>query len=168
MRSMGDVRDCFVKKSDGWYERHYIGEVVLNGTEYLGLVNSSSDYYEFKAYNSLKPSSSSFYTFPMASHFGNALNNRCAAYGEHLLIRVPARMNITNATEFKNWLQENNVTINYLLAEPLDLPCTETQIQQLENMPSTYKDFTIIQSQDETPAYLEVAGIYDLNNLINN
>ena len=30
------------------------------------------------------------------------------------------------------------------------------QIQQLENKPSTYKDFTIIQSQDETPAYLKI------------
>lgn len=49
-----------------------------------------------------------------------------------------------------------------------DLPCTETQIQQLENLPSTYKDFTIIQSEDDTPAYLEVSGIYDLNKLINN
>ena len=37
-----------------------------------------------------------------------------------------------------------------------DLPCTETQIQQLENKPSTYKDFTIIQSQDETPAHLKI------------
>ena len=57
------------------------------------------------------------------------------------------------------YIDENNW--NYL-------PCTEEQIQQLENIPSTYKDFTIIQSQDETPAYLEVSGIYDLNNLINN
>ena len=168
MRSIGDVRDCFVKKDDGWYERHYIGEVVLNGSEYWKLLNSTNDYYEFITYNSLKPVAPSSYTFPMVSHFGNATNNRCVINGNQLLIRVPASMNITNATEFKNWLQENNVTVNYLLAEPLDLPCTETQIQQLENIPSTYKDFTIIQSQDETEAYLEVSGIYDLNNLINN
>lgn len=162
MRSNKDktIKDKFVIKSDNKkYERHWIGEVVLNGTEYWELLNSTSDYYEFITYNSLKPVAPSSYTFPMASHFGNATNNRCVANGNQLLIRVPASMNITNATEFKTWLQENNVTINYLLAEPLDLPCTETQIQQIENKPSTYKDFTIIQSEDETPAYLEVAGL---------
>ena len=171
MRSNKDktIKDKFVIKSDNKkYERHYIGEVVLNGTESWELLNSTSDYYEFIAYNSLKPVAPSSYTFPMASHFGNATNNRCVANGNQLLIRVPASMNITNATEFKNWLQENNVTINYLLAEPLDLPCTEEQIEQLENKPSTYKDFTYVVSEDETKAYLEVAGIYDLNNLINN
>lgn len=47
-----------------------------------------------------------------------------------------------------------------------DLPCTETQIQQLENKPSTHKEMTIINSEDETEAYLEVSGIYDLNKLI--
>lgn len=151
------IKDKFVIKSDNKkYERHWIGEVVLNGTEYWELLNSTSDYYEFITYNSLKPVAPSSYTFPMASHFGNATNNRCVANGNQLLIRVPASMNITNATEFKTWLQENNVTINYLLAEPLDLPCTETQVQQLENKPSTYKDFTIIQSQDATPAHLKI------------
>ena len=167
MRSIGDVRDKFVKVNGNWFERHYIRERVLNGSENWKLLNSTSDYYEFITYI-LKPVAPSSYTFSMASHFGNVTNNRCVANGSQLLIRVPASMNITNATEFKNWLQENNATINYLLAEPLDLPCTEEQIQQLENKPSTYKDFTIIQSQDETEAYLEVSGIYDLNNLINN
>ena len=73
---------------------------------------------------------------------------------------------INTADKFKTWLSNNNVKVYYPLKEPLDLPCTSEQIDVLENKPSTYKDFTIINSEDETKAYLEVAGIYDLNKLI--
>lgn len=76
--------------------------------------------------------------------------------------------NTWTANSINSYLAENPFTIQAELETPTYLPCTETQIQQLENIPSTYKDFTIIQSQDETPAYLEVSGKYDLNKLINN
>ena len=68
--------------------------------------------------------------------------------------------------EFKTWASRVGLNFYYIRKNPLDLPCTLEQVEQLENKPSTYKDFTIIQSEDETEAYLEVSGIYDLNKLI--
>lgn len=123
MRSIGDVRDKFVKVNGVWNEKHL---------PYI------------------------------ASYNGETLPTD--VYTEEGGIKYCNSKSMSTTGQFSNgasvqYVDENNW--NYL-------PCTETQIQQLENKPSTYKDFTIIQSEDETPAYLEVSGIYDLNKLINN
>lgn len=171
-RSIGDVRDCFVKKVDGkWYEKHIIGEIVFDG---------SKD--EFWNYEELSYGNN-FYINISNAKGGNEIPvlSNCFKYYEYGRLnpnyscKISATKNLnlrhqdfTNVNDFKTWLSTHNVVVQYELEEPLDLPCTEEQIQQLENLPSTYKDFTIIQSEDETGAYLEVSGIYDLNNLINN
>lgn len=122
MRSIGDVRDCFVKKSDGkLYERHLPYIASYNGE-----------------------------TLPQDVY--NEVDN--VKYCNEKSMSTTGQFSIGASVQY---IDENNWN---------DLPCTEEQIQQLENKPSTYKDFTIIQSEDETPAYLEVSGIYDLNKLI--
>lgn len=159
MRSIGDVRDCFVKKDGNWYERHFIGEVVLNGSENWGLAERS------------ETSNGVFYIENFLNTYG-LIRERCLSnYGTYVTgysnrvgqfdihysqLRFYAYNNTATINDWKNKLTEKNLVINGFLAEPLDLPCTEIQIQQLENKPSTYKDFTIIQSQDETPAYLKI------------
>ena len=169
MRSIGDVRDGFVQKDGSWYERHYIGEVVLNGSENWGLAERS------------ETSNGVFYIENFLNTYGIIREQCLSNYGTYVTgysnkvgqfdihysqLRFYAYNNTATINDWKNKLTEKNLVINGFLAEPLDLPCTETQIQQLENKPSTYKDFTIIQSEDETEAYLEVSGIYDLNKLI--
>lgn len=171
MRSIGDVRDCFVKVNGNWYERHYIGEVVFDGSE------DEVWNYEKLSYGN------NFYINISNAKGGDEIPvlSNCFKYYEYGIlnpnyscrISVAKNLNLryqdfTNVNDFKTWLSTHNVVVQYLLEEPLDLPCTQAQIQQLENKPSTYKDFTIIQSQDETPAHLEVSGIYDLNKIINN
>lgn len=186
MRSIGDVRDVFFKNTvdspyydenltlNGWYERHFIARKIFDGTEdwqfytnsVTGLLTFRILMNEIKLLNHRKILSNNFkvvdsYTpinGEMDNHFDNYYNLECV-YTE-----------MKNVTEFKNWLAQkytngNPVYIDYILETPLDLPCTEEQIQQLENLPSTYKEMTIIQSQDETPAYLEVAGIRDINTM---
>lgn len=193
MRSIGDVRDLFFKNVKGskyynkdleenkWYERHYIGEYIFTGNEtftntgtnrfnaddlisYIkaeNLINYASNYY--KAYK----------TTASNGEFDNLVVNEESAFNLSLATFTIRFKDTRFSTiqELQNWLAEkyasgNPLYVEYLLEEPLDLPCTETQIQQIENKPSTYKDFTIIQSEDETPAYLEVSGIYDMNKLI--
>ena len=184
MRSIGDVKDVFFKNTvdspyydenltlNGWYERHYIGEVILNGSEnwnyesgrfvlnfLITALDISGRQRVYSNYFEYLPSGSADYGIFV--YKASSTNSQIYIYDK----------DYTTIEGFKAMLVEkyasgNPVYVNYLLAEPLDLPCTETQIQQLENKPSTYKDFTIIQSEDETPAYLEVAGIYDLNKLI--
>ena len=73
---------------------------------------------------------------------------------------------ITSRELAENYLDNNEVYVDFSTANPTYLPCTQAQIEVLENMPSTYKEMTIINSEDETPAYLEVSGIYDMNKLI--
>ena len=166
-RSIGDVRDKFVKKDGNWFERHYIGEVVLNGTEnwnyeggrfvlnfLISALDISGRQEVYSNYFEYLPSGSADYGIFVYK----ASNTNSQIY---ILDK-----DYTTVEELKTGLSTHNVVVQYLSAEPLDLPCTETQIQQLENKPSTYKDFTIIQSEDETEAYLEVSGIYDLNKLI--
>jgi len=174
MRSIGDVRDCFVKKSDGWYERHWIGEVVLNGTENIARELISNNVYKFYINNIENVDYGDVNYVPQilcnkliaVARTPMYLNTQGISSGnDNLQIYTDETKNMT-VPEFKTWLENNNLIVNYLRTIPIDLPCTEEQIQQIENKPSTYKDFTIIQSEDETKAYLEVAGIYDLNKLI--
>lgn len=170
-RSIGNVRDCFVKKSDGWYERHYIGRKIFDGTEDWLQSSQSSQRFILGAFNNALTNSSQVlvmsekYRGIKFDDLNSDINYTC--YSQQGWFGFNTK-NIVSLSEWKEKLLNDNLSFYYVLAEPLDLPCTETQIQQLENKPSTYKDFTIIQSQDETPAYLEVSGIYDLNNLINN
>lgn len=164
MRAIGDTRDKFILKENGkWYERHYIGEIVLNGSESWkkdGVRYYISNLPNAKNINDRLMCYSNMFKYTNASDDYGMFTNGSRLYLYYSIA--------SNTDEFKTMLSEKKPYVLYQLATPVDLPCTETQIQQLENKPSTYKDFTIIQSQDETEAYLEVSGIYDLNNLINN
>ena len=178
MRSIGDIRDCFVKVDGNWYERHYINRLILNGTESFEMISTNTT---GKNRFQTKVSSNEIVNNQDVDTYMQGFCNRLimgtpnttylcqtgiTTLSSYLIIyNEKATDTIDN---FKAWLSSNNLTVDYLLKTPIDIECTEEQSEALENLPSTYKDFTIIQSQDETPAYLEVAGIYDLNNLINN
>ena len=89
------------------------------------------------------------------------------AYGLRLNLENIDASNGGTIEQLRAYLIEHPITIYVKLKDSAyeKLPCTPEQIQQLENLPSTYKDFTIIQSQDETPAYLEVSGIRDIDTM---
>lgn len=171
MRSIGDVRDGFAKVDGVWNEVHKIYRLVLNGTEnwqtdtnFYYLNNATYKIYSFSLCNCAIYKEKNSITNPTSIF---ALTKSGSNYIEF------SKYNFDTVADFKSYLAEkyasgNPVYVDYELAEPQDLPCTPEQIEALENLPSTYKDFTIIQSEDETEAYLEVSGIYDLNNLINN
>jgi len=178
MRSIGDVRDKFVKVNGNWFERHYIGRKIFDGTESW---TSQQNCFTLSI-NDIKPTPNysdrnqlitiSNYYIGQVSGYRDAVNDLhvCKALDTGNPRQVAIKDTSKTLAEFKAWLAEkyangNPVYVDYLLAEPLDLPCTEEQIEALENKPSTYKDFTIIQSQDETPAYLEVSGIRDINTM---
>lgn len=159
MRSIGDVRDCFVKVDGNWYERHYIGEVIFDGSENWSLAERS------------ETSNGVFYIENFLNTYGIIREQCLSNYGTYVTgysnkvgqfdihysqLRFYAYNNTATINDWKNKLTEKNLVINGFLAEPLDLPCTPEQIDVLENLPSTYKDFTIINSEDETPAHLKI------------
>ena len=159
MRSIGDVRDCFVKKSDGWYERHYIKYLELlisamnNSENYPGWTNVQQIKNDFPNINTQLITKTSFLCniFEKTSRIMviNTVGNNSILYLDKSLL------NLTQ-TQWKEKYPDLILKLAYISPLPLDLPCTEEQIQQLENKPSTYKDFTIIQSEDETPAHLKI------------
>lgn len=162
MRSIGDVRDYFVKKSDSkLYERHYIGRKIFDGTENWIYLDSRGNYYRFYLINfssgaGIKPVVSNFFIDRGNSAIGEY--DFVQSSGNEFYLQIE---NKTSVAQLKNYLAElyangTPLYVDYILETRLDLPCTEEQIQQLENLPSTYEDFTIIQSQDETPAYLKI------------
>ena len=152
------IRDCFVKKSDNKkYERHFINEITLDGTENWSRSDTEGFIRYVVTFANMKSVGATRSANILCNKFKGSIENgygNCFAFNNTVAFYVPE--NIENFSDWKNWLEENNVKLQYELETPLELPCTETQIQQLENKPSTYKDFTIIQSQDETPAYLKI------------
>jgi len=169
MRSIGDVRDGFVKVDGNWYERHYIGRYIFTGEENFNVKNIEDENILFQLDFSFAKNNSEVLCNNLKK-----INNIWANNIEGIEIadkKLRIRINKKSLTDittkdkatasFKSYLAEryvngNPVYVNYLLADPLDLPCTPEQVEQLENLPSTYKDFTIIQSEDETPAYLKI------------
>ena len=182
-RSIGDVRDLFFKnvkdseyydkdlEENKWYERHNIARYICKGNEVLlnqTELNTVSRWVIQMTGAKIGSALSNYYTY-----YANYTANTEHFYVAGNQILTFHNKTIKSGTQYLQYFAEkyengNPVYFDYQLAIPLDLPCTPEQIQQLENKPSTYKDFTIIQSQDETPAYLEVSGIYDLNKLVNN
>lgn len=169
MRSIGDVRDKFVKIDGNWFERHYISRYIFTGEEPVTISGTRFQITYYKIPSALDAPAlcniSQYGRWVSTGKKFNIANKDCYFTMDNF--------SFTTTQEFQDYLAERYangkpVYADYLRKTPLDLPCTPEQIQQLENIPSTYKDFTIIQSQDETEAYLEVSGIYDLNNLINN
>lgn len=166
MRSIGDVRDKFVKVNGNWFERHYIGQKILDGSENGWGFGSSGE----QNINVANISISSM----LVSNFGLGLCNyfirgtskiantlRFGANDSQLWFYIKST-DFANINDWKTWLSNNNVEVIYVLETPVDLPCTQAQIQQLENKPSTYKDFTIIQSQDETPVIINAEAVKKL------
>ena len=183
MRSIGDVKDVFFKNVkdskyynknltlNGWYERHYIGRYVFTGNETI--LNGQ------KLTNVIR-----FFVSVDGMVSGNALSNNYrfllnyTSDTEHFYtgtnqVLIFHNNSIGTGDNLKSLLAQQYangtpVYIDYPLATPLDLPCTEEQIEILENPPKTCAGQTNIYSIDEVKAYLKAKGLKDLNKLINN
>lgn len=170
MRAIGNVKDTFVKIEGVWYERHYINRLILRGNQnwcasssqvvnryFMNLSDgkilddyrqqvSYCNYYHYD-YNSGEVGG-----FYLGSYQGTT--RVFINYGEK---------DTSTIQDFKDFLeekftQEKPVYIDYVLKEPIDLPCTTEQITALEEIQNarTYKNITHIYSEDEVPADLEI------------
>ena len=145
MRSIGDIRDTFVKKDDKWYERHYVQRLILNGTEGWNYDKNNNRFYFAKAGN--KGSG-----YIMSSHYlrGDTTkqNNTCEIWSSAILFRDER---FTEREDFKNMIKAKYdegipVYVDYVSITPTDIECTEEQSQILEelNNARTYKNVTNI------------------------
>lgn len=179
MRSIGDVKDEFVKVDGVWYERHHIKSIIIDGY-HTGWSRQSN-------FNCFSCASSILQGIKLPAN-GDALPEiKCSHFVPESYNKVYTNINptdnsiglekngtnnprihmssITSAQDFITWLQNNDVEIAYVLNNPVDLACTQAQIDALENNKYSYDGQTNIGSDDETPASVRVT--FNDNSVVN-
>lgn len=134
MRSIGDVRDEFVKENGVWYEKHNLGEVVLGGTETWYMSNDGN----FKRFSTLINTLEQF-----AGRKSNLLSNyfvgnttggigNMYSYDKYVYLYPPS--DITSIDSFKAWLSSNNTKVIYVLGTPNYIECTQEQTEAINTI----------------------------------
>lgn len=169
MRSIGEVRDEFIKQDGVWYERHVFALMTLNGTDELSWSKRGSGSSSFFSNSVLrssikKPLSNDVKANILSDTFENKTNTEIREQTNGISIRTNGDIELYyneisnySVTTFESWLATHNINLIYELNEPIDLECTQEQIQALESIAQnrTYESITNIYSTDETPAYLD-------------
>jgi len=180
MRAIGEYKDTFVKVDGNWYERHYIGQVLLDGTENWLTSGVANVFYidsitNYATSNNIPFSNCYKGVSNVSGASGmNTQNNYTTAFiniSGSTTPRFYIKDNrFTSVSELKTWLSNNNVELIYVLETPVDLPCTEEQIEALESLEKarTYKPVTHISSEDVVPATIDLTYVKDLETVINN
>lgn len=165
MRSIGEVRDDFVRQSGVWYERHKMPRVVLDGTEENWRLDMANIYYRlYIKINDKLDEGSGRKNNIICNYFRSSIIN---AYGICLTttsnIYFYPEADITNISEWKAWLKEkydegNPVYVDYVAKKPILLPCTNEQSAILDEITTEplYAEQTNFFSNDEVSPYLEV------------
>ena len=171
-RKEGDYEDTFVKKNGKRYERHWINRYILDGSKKFVIGNPSNRFYLDINLNNLNYKAKSNY-------FKTGEENQFGVLGTVVLQtnRINLMANeFINANDFNDWILAqynagNPVYIDYILAEPEDIECTEEQNQildKIENEAKTYKNITHIYSNDKISPKFEGTYNKDIEIMINN
>ena len=182
---IGDNADYFYKEDGKWYKYEVIKKIVLTGNEnWIYYTNVGEPYFFYTPdYTNIIKNKIVDNSIILCNYF----QNRGKTYkpsGQGIFVNANSSGKIENGNlsvttynwgndveTFKQFLREKKPEVYFAVKEPTEIEITdETLIAQLEAMQAlrTYKNVTHINSEDETKAYLEVSGIYDLNKLINN
>lgn len=180
-RAIGDVKDKFVKQNGVWYEEHNISRIILNGTESWITASIGTNYSRFYiklndkrdcggAKVELKSNMFISRTFNdaykqdiegVSEYQGTDTNYYKNAYIKMLNTNISST-ETTTITLFKAKLTElynagTPVYIDYVLAEPLLIPCTAEQVEVLSDICSAYVEgMTNIICNDEIEPVIEI------------
>lgn len=180
MRSIGDIRDIFILKENGkWYERHYIGRYILDGTEdWLSKQTSDSS---IRFQSTALPSNCGKTNIGYSNYFKvqsegiSSYDNGISVYESNATIYVWILKTIVETVEeFKTLLAEQYnagtpVYIDYVLETPIDIECTSEQTEILNQIyikAKSYKGVTHIYSNDAVSPNCYVEAVKDLTTLI--
>jgi hypothetical protein len=174
MRAVGDIKDEFIKINGTWYERHNIAKHIFDGTETINYDSSSNWTFRYA------PTPTPIYAHPSNYNYvkcnwlqGKTTNKDEAISIWQSLIVFKYDLYKTGTPDgFKTWLAQKYANgtplyVDYVVATPVDLPCTAEQIAILENTPDSYIDQTNIYSEDAVPPYIQAKALLDLSKLIN-
>lgn len=178
MRAIGDVRDEFILKQNGkWYERHNIGNVILDGTENWSQRNqgdgTNTITFNFNllnvgAYGSDNVLCDKFVYEQNSSSGNEGIGFESSLVTQYIQINRN-RLSSLNLAGFKAWLSNNNTKLYYVLKIPEDIECTSEQTEILNQMyikAKSYKGVTHIYSNDEVSPNCYVEAVKDLTTLI--
>lgn len=167
-KGINDIRDCFVSKEDGkWYERHKIKHIVENGTGNWNM-NIATSLFQLRLSDKGVREGGGLcncykYNKVQGSINANLKDGEFAIQvldaGTFLYIKDTQ---FTTLESFLKKINEQNIVLDYPLATPYDLECTETQVKQLQQLAKakTYKNITNITT--DTIAVLDVDYKRDL------
>lgn len=168
MRSIGNVRDEFVKQDGIWYEKHNLRQRILNGNENW-ISQTQTGFYRYGLSDSVINNETSYASqiiIKSDSFKGITFNDRNSDTNETIYAVSNGQQHnlfintktYTSLNDFKNWLTGNNIEVIYLLNQPNYIECTQEQTEALESIirAYTYEPITNINSTDETPAYLNI------------
>lgn len=181
---IGDYQDYFYKDGDDWYLHKEIGKSTLGDLTWgHGGTNQSGVYrkYTESLNTTILPSAINVAFNGLCTHFKAVRSDSAGTYGANTGISVGPTGTIhiyysvyngnTSAdnTNFKTWLQDNNVVLYYALATPTNTKITNTAlIAQLNAMAgaSAYKGGTYVTSTTTAPnlpitIHAEMAGDMD-------
>jgi hypothetical protein len=172
--SNGNViaKDEFIEKDGVKYERHNVARVVFDGTEnwiYSSSLGTMyiSNFGQGKTNNDIVVASNKYFA---TSRNNYNVSNQTININQLGILSI-YDTDFDNVEDFKSSLAEQYangtpVYVDYILATPQDLPCTQAQIDVLEDLPSTYLEQTNVLSEDNVPANVKASGYLDLNSLV--
>lgn len=173
MRSIGDMRDDFIKQNGIWYERHKIASLVFNGSENWQEHPNGTNSYELS--NAIRISFKEDVVQIISNYFkGVKYEDRTLAennliYPIYNNIFVIRNTSFEDVASFKTWLSTHNTEVIYVLAEPVLIPCTAEQSSQLDEIieDGTYKDITHYYSTDAIEPTLDLTYYQDWRATVN-
>jgi hypothetical protein len=189
-RKIGDYADEFIKKARKWYERHYNTEIVVDGINYLAVYVFPNGRFNIRDSSLANAEITNALPATAQTALGNVMCNKLKTITQQQLsssslqgIEISttgtigvkldnstADTNTWTAETINTFLQENPLKINYTMVEPIDLECTQEQIEALEKLEKakTYKNITHIFSTDEVSANVKVGYYKDNETVLNN
>lgn len=151
-RSIGDIRDRFVKIDGIWYEEHKIGEIILDGTQGNMYAETEIGRYDYKIPNAKMKGlcASTHFAYKFAVENGKIFLS--AAQSNRLVVTYSEMKTLESMNA---WLAKNQVIVDYELDKPLLIQCTPEQIAILEEQ-DINSDLIHIYSTDKVPIDVEV------------
>lgn len=190
MRSVGDIRDEFVKVDDKWYERHYVSRKIFDGTENInkpgtipssefmaGLLNVDDSKTIDNTNLGIKYIECNYLEGLSCNEANTWVHPNCTSIVQgNRFIFIFYKSKFSTVAIFKTWLATqyasgNPLYIDYVLQEPLDIECTEEQntiLDKIEKEVKTYKNVTHIYSTDEISPVIDVTYKKDIDTMISN
>lgn len=178
-RSIGNIRDHFIKKGGKNYECHKIKRIIFDGTENFNIVNNETNWKQFRMYlsnlnlKSEKILSNYFNYSGLSETFAQKLE--AVTFDTNKNVRFSFKSETMTLADFKAMLAQKHaeghpVYIDYVLTEPELILCTDEQnaiLDEIEDNAETYDDCTHIYSTDEVAPNFEVTYCKDINKIFN-